>query len=78
MLEAGTDTSATYVQSLILLLCAFPHVAKAAQAALDSVVGDARLPILEDFKELPYVAALVKEVVYCTVLHPHDLHAYIR
>lgn len=72
MLEAGTDTSATYLKSLILLLCAFPNVAKVAQDALDSVVGDARLPILDDLKELPYILALIKEVVHCVVRYPHD------
>lgn len=69
MLEGGTDTTATYLQSLILLLCAYPYVAKVAQDALDSVVGDARLPTLDDLKGLPYITALIKEVVCCIVPH---------
>lgn len=69
MLDAGTDTSATYLQSLILLLCAFPNVTKFAQDALDSVVGNARLPTLDDLKELPYIMALIKEVIRCFVPH---------
>jgi cytochrome P450 len=79
MLEAGTDTSATYLQSLILLLCAFPNVAKVAQDALDSVVGDARLPILDDLKELPYIVALVKEVIRYRPMLPMGLpHAMVE
>lgn len=71
MLDAGTDTSAAYLQSLILLLCAFPNVTKVAQGALDSVVGNARLPILDDLKDLPYITAIIKEVVCCIVPHAH-------
>ena len=63
MLEGGTDTSAAYLQSLVLLLAAFPDVQKIAQEAIDAVVGDMRLPILDDIQELPYIAALIKEVI---------------
>lgn len=62
MLEGGTDTSAAYLQSLVLLLTACPKVQKIAQKAIDAVVGDARLPVLDDIKQLPYIKALIKEV----------------
>ncbi|KAF8546107.1 hypothetical protein OG21DRAFT_1427917, partial [Imleria badia] len=55
--------SVTYLKSLILRLCAFPNVAKFAQDALDSVVGDARLPIPDDLQELLYITALIKEEI---------------
>lgn len=63
ILEAGTDTSAAYLQSLVLLLTAFPDIQKIAQEAIDAVVGDARLPVLDDLKQLPYISALIKEVM---------------
>lgn len=41
----------------------YPAVQRAAQAELDSVIGPGRLPVLADWDELPYVRALVKEVL---------------
>ena len=39
-----------------------PDIAKKAQAELDRVVGDERLPVLADRPSLPYLNALVLEV----------------
>jgi cytochrome P450 len=63
LLEGGTDTSAAYLQSLVLLMAAFPNIQKTAQGVIDTVVGDARLPALDDMKQLPYIDALIKEVI---------------
>ena len=41
----------------------YPAVQKKAQEELDSVVGTDRLPELADKEDLPYVDALVKEVL---------------
>ena len=41
----------------------FPEAQKKAQAEIDAVVGTDRLPVLEDRERLPYVDALVKEVL---------------
>ncbi|KAK1226322.1 hypothetical protein PQX77_010707 [Marasmius sp. AFHP31] len=62
LLEGGSDTSSGFLQSVILLMIAFPEVQKRAQAELDRVVGPHRLPTLEDFSELPYVRAVIQEV----------------
>lgn len=40
-----------------------PEVQKAAQDELDSVVGAARLPELEDEGQLPFVTAVMYEVL---------------
>jgi hypothetical protein len=40
----------------------FPEVLKKAQAEIDAVVGNDRLPSFSDRENLPYVDALVKEV----------------
>ena len=40
----------------------FPSVQSRAQAELDQVVGRARLPKLQDKKDLPYMMALVDEI----------------
>lgn len=39
-----------------------PHVQLQAQAEIDKVIGVERLPTIEDFDNLPYVQAIVKEV----------------
>ena len=41
----------------------YPDVARKAQAELDSVVGTDRLPRFSDRESLPYINALVLEVL---------------
>ncbi|KZP29881.1 cytochrome P450 [Athelia psychrophila] len=78
MLEGGTDTSAAYLQSLVLLLTACPNAQKTAQNAIDAVVGDARLPVLDDVKQLPYIEALIKEVTRYRPMLPMGLPHAMR
>ncbi|KAJ7589614.1 cytochrome P450 [Mycena floridula] len=59
--EGGSDTTASFLQSLALALVAFPGAQSKAQEELDRVIGDKRLPSLEDFENLPYIQAIVKE-----------------
>lgn len=40
----------------------YPEVQAKARAELERVVGD-RLPLLSDRKELPYITAIVQEVL---------------
>lgn len=44
-------------------MCLYPEVQQAAQAELDAVVGQDRLPVVADRAALPYVNALMKEVL---------------
>ncbi|KAG8908736.1 hypothetical protein FRB99_002974 [Tulasnella sp. 403] len=60
--EAGSDSTAAFIQNVILLSVAHPDAQKQAQQELDSVVGPDRLPTAEDLPNLPYVQAFVKEV----------------
>lgn len=41
----------------------FPNVQKKAQEEIDTVVGDSRLPTLEDQDQLQYVWRIVQEVL---------------
>ena len=43
-----------------------PHVVRKAQEELDRVVGNERLPELSDQENLPYISALLKEVLRWT------------
>lgn len=51
------------VLSFILLMTLYPDVQKRAQDEIDRVVGKDRLPTIEDQDELPYLGALIKEVL---------------
>jgi cytochrome P450 len=48
----------------------FPEVQKKAQAEIDAVVGNDRLPSFSDRSQLPYVEALAKEVLRWNVVAP--------
>lgn len=47
-----------------------PEVVKKAQAEIDVVVGNDRLPTFEDREYLPYVDALIKEVLRWNTVVP--------
>lgn len=47
-----------------------PESQKKAQAEIDAVIGNGRLPRFEDRLNLPYVDALVKEIYRCFVVGP--------
>jgi cytochrome P450 len=46
-----------------LAMVAYPEVQLRAQAELDAVVGRSRLPTFADYPHLPYIRAMVKEVL---------------
>jgi cytochrome P450 len=49
----------------------FPDVLKKAQSEVDTVVGNQRLPIISDRSNLPYVDALMKEVLRWNPVVPY-------
>jgi cytochrome P450 len=51
------------LDGFILAMRLYPNVMKKAQAEIDAVVGRERLPSFEDRDQLPYVRAVVKEVL---------------
>ncbi|KAI0017595.1 putative O-methylsterigmatocystin oxidoreductase [Xylariomycetidae sp. FL0641] len=65
--EAGSTTTSVTLLSLLLHLQANPAAQAAAHAELDRVVGAGRAPRHADVADLPYVRAMVKEVLR---LHP--------
>jgi cytochrome P450 len=60
---AGFETTATTLMWWILAMVAFPEVQSRAQAELDAVVGRARLPTFADAPRLPYLRAVIREVI---------------
>ncbi|KAG8157595.1 hypothetical protein KVR01_012637 [Diaporthe batatas] len=63
LVEAGSETTATTLNNWMLAMTCFPEALKKAQAEVDSVVGSERLPTFSDEPNLPYVRAMIKEVM---------------
>lgn len=63
LVEAGFETTAATLNSLILLLAANKRVQDEAQKELMKVVGPHRLPTFADMENLPYIRACVKEML---------------
>jgi cytochrome P450 len=60
---AGSDTTASTLCTAFLALVTHPESLRAAHQELDTVVGSGRSPTFEDEDNLPYIGALVKEVL---------------
>ncbi|KAF5640103.1 oxidoreductase [Fusarium tjaetaba] len=60
---AGADTTVSAITTFFLAMTLFPEAQKKAQCEIDEVIGSERLPTLSDRQSLPYVNALVKEVL---------------
>lgn len=63
MFGAGAETTAAALSVFILAMRLYPNVMKRAQAEIDDVVGRDRLPTFADRENLPYIRAIVKEVL---------------
>lgn len=61
MMEGGSDTSSSIIIAFIHAMTKWPEVMRKAQREIDSVIGEDRTPVWEDYEKLPYVAATVKE-----------------
>ncbi|EED21265.1 cytochrome P450, putative [Talaromyces stipitatus ATCC 10500] len=60
LLQAGSETTAAILIGFFQAMLVFPEVAKAAQTEVDRVCGD-RIPDLNDFPDMPYIRACMKE-----------------
>ncbi|GJE93712.1 cytochrome P450 [Phanerochaete sordida] len=63
--SGGADTTPSSLASLILAMTLYPEIQKRAQAELDTVIGGSwgRLPGFADRSNLPYIDAIVLEVL---------------
>ncbi|KAI0332486.1 cytochrome P450 [Cubamyces sp. BRFM 1775] len=59
----GADTTVSAISTFFLAMSCFPEVQRKAQAEIDEIVGHDRLPTLDDRDKLPYLNALVLEVL---------------
>ncbi|KIM37607.1 hypothetical protein M413DRAFT_258291 [Hebeloma cylindrosporum] len=63
MYGGGADTTVSAEYAFYLAMVLYPEVQKKAQAELDAVVGNGRLPNFNDQPQLPYINAIVTEVL---------------
>ncbi|KAJ5339389.1 hypothetical protein N7452_006117 [Penicillium brevicompactum] len=69
----GADTTVSSIASFFLAMALFPEVQRRAQQELDTVVGEKRFPHFHDRENLPYINALVKEVLRWHPVVPMNL-----
>ncbi|KAJ6482546.1 cytochrome P450 [Mycena sanguinolenta] len=73
LIETGSETTSSYLQSLILALVAYPEVQKKAHEEIDRVVGQDRMGTLEDLQHLPYIQAVVLETHRFRPMTPYGI-----
>lgn len=74
LIEGGSDTTAALLQTIVLALVAFPDVQRKAHEEIDHVFGEGQIPSLEDFPNLPYTDAIIKEVSFSPPKSPFFEH----
>lgn len=62
LLVASSDSTSAVIESFVLAMTSYPEVQKKAQEELDSVLCG-RLPTHADIPSLPYLTAVIKEVI---------------
>ncbi|KAJ7230278.1 cytochrome P450 [Mycena pura] len=77
MYSGGADTTVSALGTFVLAMLAHPDVQARAQAEIDSVVGPGNLPDFSDEASLPYVSAIVKEVLRWQNVTPIGFPHYI-
>ncbi|KAJ7059778.1 cytochrome P450 [Mycena amicta] len=59
----GADTTAASLYAFFLAMVLFPEVQLKAQAEIDALLGGSRLPVYADAEQLPYVSAVITELL---------------
>jgi len=59
----GVDTTPSALAGFVMAMTLYPEVQKKAQVELNQVVGTERLPALADRPNLPYINAIIKELL---------------
>ncbi|KAJ7211168.1 cytochrome P450 [Mycena pura] len=77
MYSAGAETTVSALGTFVLALLANPEAQMKAQDEIDSVIGPGNLPDFADEPSLPYVSAIVKEVLRWRNVAPIAFPHYI-
>ncbi|KAH8822723.1 cytochrome P450 [Flagelloscypha sp. PMI_526] len=63
LLAAGSDAQSSSLITFILCMKMFPEIQEIARSQVDAVVGRHRLPTFEDLPRLPYLQAIIYEML---------------
>jgi len=63
MYGAGGETTYATVLTFVMAMALHPDIQKQAQAEVDHVVGSERMPLVTDIADMPYINAVIKEVM---------------
>lgn len=63
LLDAGSDSTASTLYGFILAMLIWPEVQRRGQEEVDRVVGQDRLPTMEDYDQLPFIRCCIKETL---------------
>ncbi|CAE7206215.1 unnamed protein product, partial [Rhizoctonia solani] len=65
----GADTTANTFLAFVIAMMLYPNAQRKAQEEIDAVIGNSRLPVLEDRPALPFTNALIQEVLrWCPIV----------
>jgi hypothetical protein len=56
----------------------YPEIQTKAQEEIDRVIGNSRLPSMSDQANLPYVNALISEILRCSTIAPTGMAHKLR
>jgi len=74
MYLGGSDTTASTLSAFFLAMTMYPEILKKAQSEVEVVVGNERLPTMEDREALPYVNAICTELLRWNAVAPVAMH----
>ncbi|EJC98989.1 cytochrome P450 [Fomitiporia mediterranea MF3/22] len=69
----GADTTVASLSCFFLAMTVYPEVQRKAQVEIDRVIGNERLPSFDDRNSLPYIDAIIKEVLRWHPIGPMGL-----
>ncbi|KAF8191276.1 cytochrome P450 [Pholiota molesta] len=73
MYAAATDSTSCTLRSFFALMSLHPHVMQRAQEDIDRVTEKERLPTFDDWERLPYINAIILEVLRYNTVTPLGL-----
>ncbi|TFY52251.1 hypothetical protein EVJ58_g10121 [Rhodofomes roseus] len=75
---AGSDTTVSAIESFLILIAQNPDIQRKVQAEIDVVTGRTRPPTASDRSDLPYLDAVLKEVLRHMPAGPLSLPHKVR